>query len=59
MTAKGLACALLTNRKLVREVDKALLGDRYGEMLPTPSQRTHLRRRVLPAQGTPVCDGGA
>ena len=35
MTAKGLACALLTNRKLVREVDKALLGDRYGEMLPT------------------------
>ena len=35
MTVKGLACALLTNRKLVREVDKALLGDRYGDMLPT------------------------
>lgn len=35
MTVKGLAGALCTNRKLVRELDKERLRDRYGPMLPT------------------------
>ena len=35
MTVKGLANALCTNRKLVKELDKERLRDRYGPMLPT------------------------
>ncbi|WP_320127720.1 ISL3 family transposase [uncultured Sphaerochaeta sp.] len=35
MTVKGLATALHTNRKLVREIDKSMLQGKYGQMLPT------------------------